>query len=128
MAYLSRIGYVDVIITEDSDLLSFGAKKVFYKMDGSGNGKEIDIEDIKTIRGDVPTEAWTQNLFLEACIFAGCDYLSSIKGIGFKKAYKLMGDLKNYKSVREYEEERIIKLIGIETFEIGRKARCPTRL
>jgi len=117
-----------VIITEDSDLLSFGAKKVFYKMDGSGNGKEIDIEDIKTIRGDVPTEAWTQNLFLEACIFAGCDYLSSIKGIGFKKAYKLMGDLKNYKSVREYEEERIIKLIGIETFEIGRKARCPTRL
>jgi len=99
LAYLSRIGYVDVIITEDSDLLSFGAKKVFYKMDGMGNGKEIDIEDIRTVRGDVPVDLWSQNLFLSACIFAGCDYLSSIKGIGFKKAYKLMGDNKNYKNV-----------------------------
>ena len=110
MAYLSRIGYVDVIITEDSDLLSFGAKKVFYKMDGNGNGKEIDIEDIKTIRGDVPTDVWTQNLFLEACILSGCDYLSSIKGIGFKKAYKLMGEMKNYKAVRDIGKRYIYEM------------------
>lgn len=29
-------------------------------------------------------------MFLIACIFSGCDYLDSIKGIGFKKAVKLV--------------------------------------
>ena len=29
-------------------------------------------------------------MFLNMCIFSGCDYLDSIKGIGFKKAYKLI--------------------------------------
>ena len=33
LAYLSRTGIVDFIITEDSDLLAFGAKKILYKLD-----------------------------------------------------------------------------------------------
>jgi exonuclease-1 len=28
-------------------------------------------------------------MLLTTCIFSGCDYLESIKGIGFKKAFKL---------------------------------------
>jgi len=35
LAYLSRKGIVDIIITEDSDLLAFGAKKILYKLDFS---------------------------------------------------------------------------------------------
>lgn len=37
---------MDVIITEDSDLLVFGAKKVLYKMDEFGNGKLIEMKDL----------------------------------------------------------------------------------
>ena len=110
LAYLSRIGYVDVIITEDSDLLTFGAKKVFYKMDGNGNGKEIVLEDIRTIRGDVSFDSWNHKLFISACIFAGCDYLQSIRGVGFKKAYRMMGDMKNYQNVNTFKI--IYKLLG----------------
>jgi exonuclease 1 len=33
LAYLSREGIADVIITEDSDLMAFGAKKMLYKLD-----------------------------------------------------------------------------------------------
>lgn len=33
LAYLERIGIVDGIITEDSDLLVFGCKTVLFKMD-----------------------------------------------------------------------------------------------
>ena len=29
-------------------------------------------------------------MILTMCILSGCDYLDSIKGIGFKKAYKLV--------------------------------------
>ncbi len=30
---------MDVVFTEDSDLLAFGVKKVFFKMDSEGDGK-----------------------------------------------------------------------------------------
>jgi exonuclease-1 len=33
LAYLCRTGFVDFILTEDSDLLAFGAPKVLYKFD-----------------------------------------------------------------------------------------------
>ena len=38
-------------------------------------------------------------MLLTTCILSGCDYLDSIKGIGFKKAHKLVyetgDDVKN---------------------------------
>jgi exonuclease-1 len=37
---------VDVIITEDSDLLAYGAKRVLYKLDKFGYGEEIEISGI----------------------------------------------------------------------------------
>ena len=46
LAYLSKEGLVDVVITEDSDLLVFGAKRVLYKMDEFGNGKLVEIRDL----------------------------------------------------------------------------------
>lgn len=44
LAYLEKEGIVDLVITEDSDLLVFGCKRVLFKMDDSGNGKLIDLE------------------------------------------------------------------------------------
>lgn len=32
LAYLSRIDYVDVVVSEDSDLLAFGSKRVLFKV------------------------------------------------------------------------------------------------
>ena len=34
------------MITEDSDLLLFGASKVFFKMNTYGKGVEIDLADL----------------------------------------------------------------------------------
>jgi exonuclease-1 len=33
---------------------------------------------------------FTLEMLLITCILSGCDYLESIKGIGFKKAHKLV--------------------------------------
>ena len=43
LAYLEKEGIVDVVVTEDSDLLVFGCKRVLFKMDDAGNGKLIDL-------------------------------------------------------------------------------------
>ena len=45
MAYLSRKGYVDAVITDDSDLLAFGCQRVFFKMDKTGQGYEISRDN-----------------------------------------------------------------------------------
>jgi 5'-3' exonuclease len=36
------MGYIDFIITEDSDLIPFGSKKIFYKFENDGSGIEIE--------------------------------------------------------------------------------------
>ncbi|KFQ49703.1 Exonuclease 1 [Nestor notabilis] len=88
LAYLNKTGIVQAIITEDSDLLAFGCKKVFLKIDKFGNGLEIDQARLGNCKqlGNV----FTEEKFRYMCILSGCDYLSSIHGIGLAKACKLV--------------------------------------
>lgn len=46
LAYLQKEGIVDLVITEDSDLLVFGCQRVLFKMDESGKGKLIETQDL----------------------------------------------------------------------------------
>ena len=39
LAYLSINGRVDAVVTEDSDLVVYGAKRIFLKMDKHGAGQ-----------------------------------------------------------------------------------------
>ncbi|NXW68686.1 EXO1 Exonuclease, partial [Hirundo rustica] len=88
LAYLNKIGMVHAIITEDSDLLAFGCKKVFLKIDKFGNGLEIDQTRLGNCKqlGNI----FTEEKFRYMCILSGCDYLPSIHGIGLAKACKLL--------------------------------------
>ncbi|XP_078085697.1 exonuclease 1 [Mustelus asterias] len=88
LAYLNKIGIAQAVITEDSDLLAFGCKKVVLKVDKSGNGIEIDQARFGKCKqlGDV----FTEEKFRYMCILSGCDYLASIHGIGLAKACKLL--------------------------------------
>ncbi|KAI9593067.1 putative exonuclease [Syncephalis fuscata] len=89
LAYLSRTGVVDAIITEDSDLLVFGCsrKQVIFKMDQYGHGMEIRQEDLSSNRG-ISLVNWTSTDFRRWCILSGCDYLKSLPGMGLKRAHK----------------------------------------
>ncbi|XP_034041531.1 exonuclease 1 [Thalassophryne amazonica] len=88
LAYLTKSGLAQVVITEDSDLLAFGCKKVILKMDKHGNGLEIDQSHLGRCRslGNV----FTEEKFRYMCIISGCDYLPSLHGIGLGKACKLL--------------------------------------
>ena len=78
-------------------------------MDESGNGKLIELQDLgkanKSLivshflvlfffsfhfRARVPSQGFTQESFRQMCILSGCDYLSSIPGVGLGRASKLM--------------------------------------
>ncbi|EHH15910.1 hypothetical protein EGK_02078 [Macaca mulatta] len=104
LAYLNKAGIVKAIITEDSDLLAFGCKKVILKMDQFGNGLEIDQARLGMCRqlGDI----FTEEKFRYMCILSGCDYLSSLRGIGLAKACKVLRLANNPDIVK------VIKKIG----------------
>ena len=78
-----------MVITEDSDLLIFGVKRVMFKMDKAGNGIEVDLSRLGEVE-ELNFRNFTDDMLLTCCIVSGCDYLDSIKGIGFKKAHKLV--------------------------------------
>ena len=89
MAYLFKTKRVQLVITEDSDLIAFGVRKLLFKMNTDGIGQEIDIANLKF----VDSLKFDYDMLLTTCILSGCDYLKSIKGIGFKTANKLINRL-----------------------------------
>lgn len=89
LAYLYLTNRAHVVITEDSDLLIFGVKRVLFKMDKAGNGTEVDLTKLNEVE-ELNFKYFTDDMLLTCCIVSGCDYLESIKGIGFKKAHKLV--------------------------------------
>lgn len=120
LAYLSLAGIVDFIITEDSDLLPFGASTVFMKMDKNGKGFRIDLADLKKVE-EINMQSFDHTNFLEACILAGCDYLPSVKGIGVSKAFKLItnsgGDVKLAVQNMQKNKRLVVPDKYLETFD-----------
>ncbi|XP_077586459.1 exonuclease 1 [Stigmatopora nigra] len=104
LAYLTKAGLAHAVITEDSDLLAFGCKKVILKMDKLGNGLEIDQSNLGRCRslGNI----FTEQKFRYMCILSGCDYLASLHGIGLGKACKLL------KLAKEPDILKVIKKMG----------------
>ena len=65
-----------------------------FKMDKQGNGTEVDLSRLSEVE-DMNFSTFTEDMLLTCSIVSGCDYIDSIKGIGFKKAHKLVMELGN---------------------------------
>lgn len=131
MAYLCISKYVDVIITEDSDLLVFGTPKVFFKMDQELNGYLIQKQNILNT-SELKMQHWNFDQFIMMCILAGCDYLLSLPGYGIKKSYNLINDSKNIREsilglVKQANEHFLLKFQkAFLTFKYSR-VFCPVK-
>ncbi|KAH7622041.1 hypothetical protein Ndes2526B_g02866 [Nannochloris sp. 'desiccata'] len=86
MAYLALNGFVDAVITEDSDLLTYGCPIVLFKLDYGGEVDEISLADLPHCR-ELSFTGWSHDLFQQMCVMAGCDFLKGLPGIGIKKAH-----------------------------------------
>ncbi|KAG0706957.1 exodeoxyribonuclease 1 [Suillus ampliporus] len=110
MAYLERIGIVDGIVTEDSDLLVFGCRKVLFKLDSVSSTivsiSRADFGSVTAAEGGISLLGWSDAQFRAMAILSGCDYLPSIPGVGLKTAWSL---LRKYRSV-----EQVVRAIRLE--------------
>ncbi|RAK95095.1 putative exonuclease [Aspergillus ibericus CBS 121593] len=105
LAYLEQEGIISGIISEDSDLLVFGAKRLLSKLDQHGDCIEINRADFSACR-EVSLIGWTDDDFRRMCILSGCDYLPNIARLGLKTAYR---SIRKYKNV-----ERALRMLQFE--------------
>lgn len=114
MAYLEKIGLVDGIITEDSDLLVFGCRKVLFKLDFAASTvvriSRSEFGSVTGTDGGISLTSWTDTQFRAMAILSGCDYLPSIPGVGLKTAWSL---LRKHRSA-----EQVVRALRLE----GKKA------
>lgn len=89
MVYLERKGIIHGILSEDSDLLVFGAKCLLTKLDQYGNCIEINKADFCACK-EITLTGWSDKEFRQMAILSGCDYLASISNMGLKTAYRMM--------------------------------------
>ncbi|KAM7351749.1 exonuclease tos [Cochliomyia hominivorax] len=89
MAWLNKKGLAEYIITEDSDLTLFGAQKILFKLDLTGQALLVESSKLYLAMGCKP-EKYTFDKFRRMCILSGCDYLDSLQGVGLKKACKFI--------------------------------------
>ncbi|OCL14070.1 hypothetical protein AOQ84DRAFT_384981 [Glonium stellatum] len=106
LAYLERKGIIHGILSEDSDLLVFGAKCLITKLDQYGDCVMINRGDFTACR-EISLVGWTDADFRRMAILSGCDYLASINKMGLKTAYRL---LRKHKTV-----ERLLRAIQFDS-------------
>lgn len=97
LVYLEQHGHIHGIISEDSDLLVFGAKRLLSKLDQHGECIEINRADFTACR-EVSLVGWSDADFRRMCILSGCDYLANIPKMGLKTAYR---SIRKYKTVEK---------------------------
>lgn len=102
ISYLVRNGLADFAISEDSDLIVYKCPVMVYKLDKDGSCSTIHYNDIFSM--DLFSN-FNDKMLLEACVLSGCDYLDSPRGLGIKKAIKLISEYKNSVDALKAAEE-----------------------
>lgn len=98
MVYLEKIGLVDGILSEDSDLLIFGCQRLITKLNDYGECVTIERADFDKIKRPNLGQ-FTQEQLRWVAILSGCDYTKGLPGIGLKTAFNLIQKLGSIENV-----------------------------
>ncbi|KAI9787638.1 MAG: Rad2 nuclease [Geoglossum umbratile] len=105
LVYLERNGIISGILSEDSDLLVFGAKCLLTKLDQHGDCVEIRRTNFTACK-EISLVGWSDADFRCMAILSGCDYLASMNKMGLKTAYRLV---RKHKTI-----ERVLRAVQFD--------------
>ncbi|CAI2361949.1 unnamed protein product [Moneuplotes crassus] len=116
LSYLFKKGKVDMVFTEDSDLIAYGVTKLFYRYDNEGKGYEIDMEGLfyedqlsDKIRGELPHQIYNIDDYLEPNSFENhSEEDASICSIGSHKASQASSDRDHVEKVPIFSKEKFL--------------------
>lgn len=99
-AELARAGKVYAAGSEDMDTLTFGAPILLKNLTASEQ-KKLPVTEVHLGKAleelDMPMEQ-----FVDLCMLLGCDYLDPVRGVGPKKALKLIQDHRTLERILEH--------------------------
>lgn len=93
-AFLKKRGFVDYILSEDTDSLTFGGTGVLFN--NLKNKSKYFVYNLDPILNDLEL---TYPEFVDFCILCGCDYTCTIPKVGPVNALKF---IKKYKSIEAF--------------------------
>lgn len=88
LAFLSLQGYIDLIVTEDSDLICYGASPILFKLADSMRTEGIPLgilvckEDLAANNGSANLLDFSSVMLSVLFVAAGSDYSTNLKNIG----------------------------------------------
>lgn len=89
LAWMMTSGYIDSVITEDSDLLVYGAENILYKMNKEGHGELYQSKNLPCL-DTLSMNNFTEDMFMYMCVCSGCDFFKGVKTLGIRKAHPLV--------------------------------------
>lgn len=102
-AQMCKDGLVYAVATEDMDALTFGAPRlVRHLMAAPSQKKDVTEFDYASMLGELKLDS---EAFIDLCILSGCDYCSTIRGIGSVTALKLIREHHSIEKVLEALKE-----------------------
>ena len=107
IAYLYHKKQIDFAITEDSDLIPYGVKRIAFKLNENGDFEYLNL-NIEELSGDIINNLNEEGKFVlhlnhlklvQFCVMLGCDYIKSIKGLGMKSLIKLFKEIDSFEEI-----------------------------
>ena len=111
-AYLVKAGIAQSVFTEDMDILTFGANKIYRNLT-SYKKPTIEIK-LNNILNKIDL---TYEQFIEFCMLLGCDYCDRIKDIKQDDIYKYYYKYKNIPDTLKALEEDNIRIPHVTNYE-----------
>jgi len=102
-SYLCIHDKVSAVLSEDTDVLAYGAPLFLTKID-TLNDTVVCINYQKMLE----ELSMSKETFTDFCIMLGCDYNTNIPKIGPEKSYALMKLYKNIDDIKEIESQKDI--------------------
>nr|QFG74386.1 MAG: XPG I-region protein [Megaviridae environmental sample] len=115
-SYLAKNGFVDGVLTEDMDILTFGSP-VIYRNLSSYKKPTIEIR-LDNILSKLQL---TREQFIEFCILLGCDYNDNIKGVNSKDMYSYYIQFKNIPETLTYLKSKGINTNNFKNYDTIKK-------
>jgi flap endonuclease-1 len=119
-SFLNRTDAVSAVMTEDTDVLAYGAPVFLHRLDPK-------TETVMEVRvGEVCRSlGLNQSQFTDFCIMCGCDYNSNLPKIGPERSYRLLQKHGSIDAIGEMMDVQILNHVRIR--EIFRQENETTR-
>ena len=96
LTWMMKTGYIDTVISEDSDLLVYGVEKVLFKMTRYGDGDMFYASNLRSL-DSLKMHNFTQHMLMLMSVCAGCDFFKGVSGLGIKKSHALVKQFRTLK-------------------------------